>query len=57
MEEFKISRVNGTIIIEKDNNSVEITQTLDCDIWFSTLKDEFLLELNFSSRNPDEWET
>ena len=57
MEELKIRRDRWSIIIEKDNNSVEITQTLDCDIWFSTLKDEFLLELNFSSRNPDEWET
>ena len=57
MEEFKISSVNGTIILEKDNNGVAISQAVDGDIWFSTSLDEFLLELKFSSRNREEWQT
>lgn len=57
MEEFKISKVNGTIILEKDNNGVAISQAVDDDIWFSTSKDEFSFELKLSSRNYKEWQT
>lgn len=55
--EFKIRRVNGTIILEKDNNGVAISQAVDDDIWFSTSQDELSLELRLSSRNYEEWQT
>ena len=57
MEEFKIFKINGTIILEKDNNGVAISQTLDDDIWFSTSKDEFSFKLKLSSRDYEEWQT
>ena len=34
--DFKISRVNGTIIIEKDGQGLAISQSVDEDIWFTT---------------------
>lgn len=55
--EFRISRVNGTIILEKENNGVAISQAVDDDIWFSTSQDELSLELRFSSRDYNEWQT
>lgn len=55
--EFKISRVDGTIILEKDGNKVSISQARDDDIWFSASQDEVSLELKFGSRNYNEWQT
>ena len=54
---FKISKVNGTIIIEKDNQVLAISQSSDDDIWFNSSKKRLSLEINISSRNHSEWQT
>lgn len=56
-KDFKISCCDGTIVLEKDNQSFEIFQGSDDDIFFSTSQDEMSFELNFSSRNYSEWQT
>lgn len=48
--DFKISRVNGTIIIEKDGQGLAISQAVDEDIWFTTSKAELSLEISMYSR-------
>lgn len=55
--DFKIGRVNGTIIIEKDTGRIAISQALDDDIWFSTSSEEVSLEISMRSRNYSEWQT
>ncbi len=55
--EFKISRVNGTIILEKDDNEVAISQAPDDDIWFRASQDDASFQLKFASRNYNEWQT
>lgn len=54
---FKINRVNGTIIIEKNNERFEISQALDDDIWFATSKPKLSLEISNYSRDYSEWNT
>lgn len=56
-KDFKISRRNYDIIIQKDNQRFSITQSNDADIGFSTSKEEMNMELNLSSRNYHEWQT
>ena len=53
---FKISKVNGTIFIEKNGEQLAISKLIDDDIFFSTSKDELLLEISMSSRNHSEWQ-
>lgn len=55
--DFKIRRVNGTIILEKNDNEVSVSQAVDDDIWFSTSQDESSLELKYTSRDYNEWKT
>jgi hypothetical protein len=55
--DFKISRSNYAIIIQKDNQGFSITQSNDYDVWFSTSQEEMNIELNLSSRNYPEWQT
>ena len=55
--DFKISRVNGTIIIEKDGQGLAISQSVDEDIWFTTSKAELSLEISMYSRIYPEWQT
>lgn len=54
---FKISRRNYAIIIQKDNQGFSITQSNDDDVWFSTSQEEMNIELSLSSRNYPEWQT
>lgn len=56
-KDFTIRRSNNSIILEKDNQKFNITQTLDDDIYFSTSQNELVFDLNFSSRNYSEWQT
>ena len=56
-KDFTIRRSNNSIILEKDNQKFNITQTLDDDIYFSTNHNELVFDLNFSSRNYPEWQT
>lgn len=56
-KDFKISRRNYAIIIQKDNQGFSITQSNDDDVWFSTSQEEMNIELNLSSRNYSEWQT
>ncbi len=55
--DFKISRYNGTIIIEKDGQGLTISQSVDEDIWFTTSKAELSLDINMYSRIYPEWQT
>lgn len=55
--DFKISRVNGTIIIEKDGQGLAISQAVDDDIWFTTSKAQLSLEISMYSRIYPEWQT
>ena len=55
--DFKISKVNGTIIIEKDGQGLAISQAVDEDIWFTTSKAELSLEISMYSRVYPEWQT
>ncbi|MDO4962665.1 MAG: hypothetical protein Q4E75_00980 [bacterium] len=57
MEEFKIRTVNESIIIEKSNNCMRISQAKDNDIYFSALQGDFFCQLDFSSYNCEEWKT
>ena len=56
-QDFKISRNNYAVVIEKDNQRFSITQSNDDDIWFSTWQKEINIELSLSSRNYAEWQT
>ncbi|MBQ3021602.1 MAG: hypothetical protein IJD92_05225 [Bacilli bacterium] len=58
MEEndFKIRRVNGTLIIEKDGQGLAISQAVDNDIWFTTSKNELSLEISKYSSIYSEWQ-
>lgn len=56
-KDFKISNINGSIVFEKDNQSFEIFQGSDEDLFFSTSQDEICFELNSYSRNYHEWQT
>ena len=56
-KDFTIRCSNNSIILEKDNQKFNITQTLDDDIYFSTSQNELVFDLNFSSRNYPEWQT
>jgi uncharacterized phage-associated protein len=57
-QDFKISRNNYAIVIEKDNQRFSITQSNDDDdIWFSTWQKGINIELSLSSRNYAEWQT
>lgn len=56
-KDFKISRRNYAIIIQKDNQGFSITQSNDDDVWFSTSQEETNIELSLSSRNYSEWQT
>ncbi len=56
-EEFKINNISGSIIISKDGESIEVSQTLDNDIWFATRDDEISLDISMYSRNRHEWQT
>ena len=56
-KDFKISRRNYAIIIQKDNQGFSITQSNDDDVWFSTSQEEMNIELSLSSRNYSEWQT
>lgn len=51
---FNIRKVNGSIILEKDNQKIYIEQSIDDDILFSTHKEELPIEFNFYSRNRKE---
>lgn len=55
--DFKISKVNGTIIIEKEGHVLTISQAVDSDIWFATAKTELSLEISMYSRIFPEWQT
>ena len=54
---FKISKVNGTIFIEKNGEQLAISKLIDDDIFFSSSKDKLLLEISMRSRNHLEWQT
>lgn len=54
---FRIRKVNGTIIMEKDNQGIAISQALDNDIWFSASEEEIRLEISMHSRDYSEWNT
>lgn len=56
-KEFTIKSNNHTIILEKNNQRLEISQSIDDDIGFSTSQKEMNIELNLSSRNYFEWQT
>ncbi len=56
-KDFKISRCNNAIIIQKKDQGFSITQRNDDDIWFSTSQEEMNIELSLSSRNYSEWQT
>lgn len=56
-KDFKISNINSSIVLEKDNQSFEIFQGSDEDLFFSTSQDEICFELNSYSRNYHEWQT
>lgn len=57
MEDFKLEKVNGTIVLGEDNNFFAISKTSDGDIWFSTSQDDFSIVLNSSSRDHKKWQT
>ncbi len=54
---FKISQINGSIVLSKDGKSIEVSKTLDDDIWFSTHEEETILEITMYTRNRSEWQT
>lgn len=56
-KDFKISSVSGSIVLEKDNQSFEIFQGGDEDLFFSTSQKELCFELNLFSKNYSEWQT
>ena len=56
MEEFTIKKVNGSIVLQKNNNGLQIMQTMDNDIWFLTPQDKYICELKLSSRDYNEWQ-
>lgn len=53
---FKITRVNGTLVLEKDGNGFTICQGIDDDIFFTTSKEELSLDISMYSRNYSEWQ-
>lgn len=53
---FKITRVNGTLVLEKDGNGFTICQGIDDDIFFTTSKEKLSLDINMYSRNYSEWQ-
>lgn len=54
---FKITKVNGTIILEKEGNKLSIWKALDDDIFFVTSKEELYFEISMHSRTYSEWQT
>jgi len=56
-KDFKISRRNHSIIVEKDNQAFSIYQSNDDDIWFSISQEEMNIELSLFSRKYLEWQT
>lgn len=54
---FKISNINNVIRLEKDDKLISIGQYPDNDMWFNTSVDNISFELDFNSRNFQEWQT
>jgi len=57
LEEFKINRHNNGVVLEKNNQTFTISQSIDNDIWFSTSQDEMEMDLSLCSDNYTESET
>ncbi len=56
-KEFKISLINNTIILEKNNKKIAINKAPDNDIWFESNDDKISFELRYSSLESNEWQT
>lgn len=56
-KEFKISLINNTIILTKDDKKFSINKAPDNDIWFESPEDNLSFDLRYSSREADEWQT
>lgn len=54
---FSIKCIYDSIILQKDNRTIQINQASDHDICFRTKESEVSIELNFSSREFAEWQT
>ena len=48
---FNIRNANNSIVLEKDDQSIVINQSVDDDIWFHIFEDTTTIELDLSSEN------
>lgn len=54
---FNITNFNGSIILEKDNQKISISQADNSDIWFRTMNNETTIELRSDYMTWNEWQT
>lgn len=54
---FKIRSFNNSIILEKDEKKIAISQDSNDDIWFRTTDAETTIELKSDYTNWNEWQT